>query len=162
MIRSTIPMAMTLLLLASCVGAQATIGPTVVASPTKMPVLGSEAPTLPPGLSVLPLAYVTSGCINDHRLAVVELATGQDFWTAFPQSAKAPELDEYTGPLVAVIYTDGWPGGLAGQPGSQPRSPAPGTWDICVETLDDSNTLMGTSWLVYGNIPWSGSPIAHP
>jgi hypothetical protein len=113
-------------------------------------------------VTVLPTDYVTKDCASIGRLAVLELSDGQAFWTAFPKAGKAPELATLDSPVVAVVYSNGWPGHVLPKPGTVPSTLSPGTWDVCVEALDDSKTLGGTSWLVYGDIPWAGSLVAHP
>jgi hypothetical protein len=118
-----------------------------------------SASPLPP-VSALPLDYFTQGCAGGSRLAVLELANGPAFWTAFPRSGLAPELTQEESPLVAVVYLGAYPGMSVGL--GAIRSPDPGTWDVCVETLDARKSLGGTSWLVYGDIPWAGSVVAHP
>ena len=92
---------------------------------------------------------------------MLELSDGPAFWTAFPNAGKAPELTSLDRPLVAVVYANGWPGPVFIQPGTVPSTLAPETWSVCVETLDDSSAFGSTSWLVYGDVPWAGSLVAH-
>ncbi len=114
-----------------------------------------------PPVSALPLDYFTQGCAGGSRLAVLELANGPAFWTAFPSSGIAPELTGEQNPLVAVVYPGAYPGLSVGLSPVIP-SPDPGTWDVCVGTVDGRKTLGGSSWLVYGDIPWADSVVAHP
>lgn len=108
-------------------------------------------------VSILETDTNTRTCAAEDRLAALSLGGGAAFWRAFPNAGTAPELEGVTTPLVAIVYTSGWPGIVLGVPGADKSTPAPGTRDVCVETVDGSQAIGGQSFIVYGNIPTAAS-----
>ena len=123
----------------------------------------TDAPAaLASDVTVLAVDTKTIRCPLEGRLAVLGLASGRAFWTAFPNAGKAPELDNVTNPLLASIYPNGWPGAVLIAPGAVPATLPPGTWDVCVEMVDGSDAIGGQSFIVYGEIPAAGSIVSGP
>ena len=144
------------LLVVGCGAAGNLAGASTEASRTDTPA------ALASDMTVLAVDTKTQWCTPDGRLAVLGLASGRAFWKAFPNAGKAPELDNVTTPLLASIYPNGWPGQVLIVPGAVRATLPPGTWDVCVETVDGSDAIAGGSFIVYGEIPAAGSIVSGP
>lgn len=98
---------------------------------------------------------------QEQLLAIFRIRDGGAFWTLFPKAGLAPELAEVDAPLIVVVYDGLWHGAISGGIGASPRlEPAPGTADICVETVDGSPAIASASYGVYPDIPLASSPLA--
>ena len=120
----------------------------------------SAAPAAIAGVQLLPIDTPTVYCLGtvEDRAAVLALAAGTDFWTAFPHQLASPELEAADQPLIAVVYKGVWPGTSSRVPGSSSRtSPAPGTSDVCGEVADGSGALAGNPFIVYGDVSYQAS-----
>jgi hypothetical protein len=122
----------------------------------------------PEGIVQLSLDDPRRDCFGGPRqlLAVYQIPDGEAFWTLFPGSGLAPEIRGADTPLLVVVYDGIYPGatfgGLrptaSGEPVPSPRTaPAPGTVDLCVETVNGSGNPIG----VYSDIPLMGSLVAN-
>lgn len=120
------------------------------------------------GVETLPLDTPRRHCIGDadQLRAIYRIPNGSAFWTIFPHASLAPELSEVEIPLLVVVYQGVWSGPLFGAPGAPPRaSPAPGAVDVCVETVDGSDAVASSAYVVYTDIPLhalvtDGGPLA--
>jgi hypothetical protein len=84
--------------------------------------------------------------------AAVELATGSDYQKAFPGMGRAPELDDLKAPVAFLVYSEGYPGIVWGDPdssGGANSTPEPGTVDVCA-VLPDGEVIL------YANVPIKG------
>lgn len=124
----------------------------------------SSSPSMPVArVEELPLDTPRRDCGGDvsQVRAIFRIPNGDAFWTIFPEAGLAPELAEVNARLLVVAYDGMWPGGTVGGIGKSPRvEPAPGTIDVCVETVDGSASPATRFYGVYPEIPLSSSVAA--
>lgn len=126
-----------------------------------------SATTPAAGIVELPVDTPERDCVGDAQqlLAVYRIPNGEAFWTLFPEAGLAPEIRGTDAPLLVVVYDGTYPGGIfsgllpSGQPEPSSRTaPAPGTVDVCVETIDGAAGQ--ATYGVYSDIPLAESLVA--
>ena len=120
---------------------------------TRTASLAAGAPQQPGPSPTVSKAMIQCGGLHNDLVAELDLPSGHDFWSVFPEALKAPELDSDRGPIHLVVFrgpfkTDGLAiGGAAGSDPSQFNDV------VCVIHSDGSMVL-------YANVSRVGSEFA--
>jgi hypothetical protein len=125
-------------------------GPDLAIAATQFQAFLRTATVLAPQVPASDPRARTCSATEANTRAMIEIASGNDFWLVFPHAGLAPELSIVKDPVFLAVYRDGYPAGVSSRPGTVPSTPGPGEVDVCAVLPDGSR-------LIYGNIPLEGS-----
>lgn len=77
-------------------------------------------------------------------MSSLEVTKGADYKVGFPMMGRSPELEMADGPVAMLVYQGAYPGRVFWNPNhapTEPRSPAPGTADICAILPDGERVI---------------------